>query len=397
MADGALGHVLVVDDNEQNRHLAEGSLADEGYQVVLVASGAEALSAFQQQTFDCVLLDVRMPGMNGFEVCRALRKLPRGAETSILFLTALRDIETFEAAQLAGGDDFLSKPLSPAELVVRVRTALQLRRLDAENRELVQTIREQRDAMMRLHLQKERLTAFLVHDLKNPVNALDLHAQLLQRSKTLADDGKDSVRAIRHEAQRLTQLITSMLDISKGEAGELTLHKADLDVLELVQAVSLEFEVRASSKELRWKQHVMADTIHADPALLRRVLENLVDNAIRHAPYGSAVALRTQRQGDNLDIVIADEGAGVPDEMKQAIFARFVQGDGAANRRSGYGMGLAFCKLVVEAHGGTVAAEDNAPGALFRVRLPGLAARVREDANRGHAEGERQQQPQRRQ
>jgi two-component system sensor histidine kinase/response regulator len=370
MPDVSSGRVLVVDDNEQNRLLAEGSLVDEGYEVVLAANGPDALSAFARQGFDCVLLDVRMPGMNGLEVCKQLRTLPRGAATSILFLTALRDIDTFEAAHHAGGDDFLTKPLSPAELVVRVRTALQLRRVDAENRDLVKTIRDQRDAMMRLQLQKEQLTAFLVHDLKNPVNALDMHAQLLLRNKTLSEGGKDSVRAIRHEAERLTQLIGNMLDISKGEAGELTLHPTEVDVLELVQAVSKEFGVRAASKELLLKLEVRSELVRADAGMLRRVLENLVDNAIRHAPHGSSVWLRSRRGEAFLELEIADEGPGVPDPLKDAIFDRFTQGDSGAVPRSNYGLGLAFCKLVVEAHGGSVCVADGAPGALFRVRLP---------------------------
>lgn len=371
MAEVSSGRVLVVDDNAQNRLLAEGSLVDEGYGVVLAASGSEAIDAFARESFDCVLLDVRMPGMDGFEVCRVLRRMPRGEGTSILFLTALRDIDTFEAAHLAGGDDFLTKPLSPAELVVRVRTALQLRRIDAENRDLAQTIRDQRDAMMRLQLQREQLTAFLVHDLKNPVNALDLHAQLLLRNKTLSDAGKSSVLAIRHEAERLTQLIGNMLDISRGEAGELTLHKTDFDVLDLVQAVGREFGVRSGAKQLSWDQDVDSEFLHADAGLLRRVLENLVDNAIRHAPHGTAVSLRSRRADGDLDIEVADQGPGVPDALKTAIFDRFVQGSGTPSRRSNYGLGLAFCKLVIEAHGGSIAVEDGAPGARFRVRLPG--------------------------
>ncbi|HEY6881786.1 MAG TPA: hybrid sensor histidine kinase/response regulator [Polyangiales bacterium] len=370
MADSFQGRVLVIDDNEQNRLLAEGSLVDEGYDVVLAANGTDGIEAFQRQRFECVLLDVRMPGLNGFEVCRALRALPHGREVSILFLTALRDIDTFEAAHVAGGDDFLTKPLSPAELVVRVRTALQLRRFATENRELVDTIREQRDAMTRLSLQKERLTAFLVHDLKNPVNSLDLHAQLLLRNKTLSDNGKQSVRAIRHEAARLIQLIENMLDISKGEAGELSLHKVELDLCELVAAVGREFEVRAHSKELKLESEVEPEMVTADAGLLRRVLENLVDNAIRHAPQGSTVWIRAARAGNVMDIVVADEGTGVPDAMKQAVFERFVQGTGAKERRSSYGLGLAFCKLVIEAHGGTVSVEDGSPGAVFHVRLP---------------------------
>lgn len=368
----AANGILVVDDNEQNRALADASLEDEGYHVVLASTGAEALAAFEAQPFDCVLLDVRMPGMDGFEVCRRIRALPRGKSVSIVFLTALRDLDTFEAALAAGGDDFLTKPLRPAELLVRVKGALELRRLDDENQTLFRTIREQRDAMMRLQLQKEQLTAFLVHDLKNPVNGLDLHAQLLQRDKTLSESAKNSVRAIRQEAARLAQLISNMLDISKGEAGELTVRKAECALRELVSSVLSEFGVRAEGKQLTLMPRVETDRVMADPALLRRVLENLLDNAIRHAPAESVVSLVARKLDDVVELRIADHGSGIPAPLRELVFDRFVQASGEDDRQSGYGLGLAFCKLAVQAHGGTIAVEDGAPGAVFCVRLPAV-------------------------
>jgi CheY-like chemotaxis protein len=124
--------VLVVDDNEQNRALAKATLEAEDYDVVLAASGAEALSAFEARQPDCVLLDVRMPVMDGLETCRRLRGLPGGQAVPVLFLTAARDVDTFDAALAAGGDDFLTKPVQPTEMVLRVQAAVKLRDLDAD-------------------------------------------------------------------------------------------------------------------------------------------------------------------------------------------------------------------------------------------------------------------------
>ncbi|HYJ09217.1 MAG TPA: response regulator [Polyangiaceae bacterium] len=171
--------VLVVDDNEQNRALAKATLEQEDYTVALAKSGQEALEFFGAQQPDCVLLDVRMPGMDGPETCRRLRELPGGRGVPVLFLTALRDVDTFEAALAAGGDDFLTKPVQPTELVLRVQAALRMRDLDATNRKNFELIRKQRDDLMRLQLQKEQLMAFVVHDLKNPVSTIDLLAQVL--------------------------------------------------------------------------------------------------------------------------------------------------------------------------------------------------------------------------
>jgi CheY-like chemotaxis protein len=133
--------ILVVDDNEQNLAFAKATLEEEDYSVVLARGGEEALRELEARRPDCVLLDVRMPGMNGFEVCERLRKLPGGADTPVVFLTAQRDIDTFDAALRAGGDDFLTKPVRPTELVLRVQAALKLRRLNAENREYFELAR----------------------------------------------------------------------------------------------------------------------------------------------------------------------------------------------------------------------------------------------------------------
>src|SRR3954470_21490428 len=127
--------ILVVDDNAQNRALAQATLEDEGYEVILAETGEAGVQAVQEQRPDCVLLDVRMPGMDGFAVCARIRALPEARETPVVFLTALRAVDTFDQALRAGGDDFLTKPVRPTELVLRIQAALKLRRMNAELRE----------------------------------------------------------------------------------------------------------------------------------------------------------------------------------------------------------------------------------------------------------------------
>ena len=135
-SDATTSKILVVDDNEANRSLARSTLEDEGYRVVLANGGAEGIAAFEAERPDCVLLDVRMPGVDGYAVCERIRAL--GSATPVLFLTSLRDVDDFERALRAGADDFLTKPVRPSELVVRVRTALNLRRLE-RNSQLLDT------------------------------------------------------------------------------------------------------------------------------------------------------------------------------------------------------------------------------------------------------------------
>jgi two-component system sensor histidine kinase/response regulator len=372
----AKAKILVVDDNAQNRALAQATLEDEGYEVVLAENGEAGLRAIESERPDCVLLDVRMPGTDGFAVCSRIRALPEGADTPVVFLTALRDVDTFDRALRAGGDDFLTKPVRPTELVLRVQAALRLRRMSADLREHYELVRRQRDDLMRLQLQKERLTAFVVHDLKNPVNTLDLHAQLLLRNPGLPDTAKESVQHIREEARSLLRLILNLLDISKSEQARLTPRPASIALDSMTREIFEAFALRARATQLTLERKIDVPQLQADPDLLRRVLENLVDNALRHAPPGSTIVLHAVTEGATAIVIrVSDQGRGIPPAQREKVFEAFVQGSGedALTARTSRGLGLAFCRLAVEAHDGSIWVEDGNPGAVFCLRLPAHA------------------------
>jgi signal transduction histidine kinase len=364
--------ILVVDDNEANRALAENTLEDEGYRVVLASGGAEGVAAFEREHPDCVLLDIRMPEVDGFTACERIRALPRGSETPVLFLTALRDVDTFDHALRAGGDDFLTKPVRPTELVIRVRNALKLRRLNFELREHYEILRRQRDDLFRLQLQKERLTAFVVHDLKNPVNSLELRAQLLLRDEELHKKARDSVIKMRSAVRKLAQMIHNLLDLSRAAEGQLAPRRSDVDLRALVDDVIAELDVDAQFQEVKLRRTLETDRVYADEDLFRRTLTNLVENAIRYAPPETSVTIAAARLVGGIELRIADAGTGIPPEMRERVFDPFVrvESDARVLERSGHGLGLTFCKLAVEAHGGSIWIEDAAPGAVFCMKFP---------------------------
>ena len=371
--DGTSGKptILIVDDNAENRALAQATLEDDDYGVLLAATGEEALHTVQERRPDCVLLDVRMPGMDGFAVCAKLRELPVGADTPVVFLTALRDVDTFDRALHAGGDDFLTKPVRPAELIARVRAALKLRKMSSELREQYDLVRHQRDALMRLQLQKERLTSFVVHDLKTPVALMDLHAQVLTSMRDLPPGARDSAAHIRGGARSLLRLILNLLDISKSEEGRLVAKRTHVDLEALSLEVLQAHQVQAQAHEVALSRHIEAKTLVADPDLLRRVIENLLDNALRHAPRASEVSVCATRLEAATELRVADQGVGVPSELLTQIFEPFVQAESEPGiTRMGRGLGLAFCKLAVEAHGGKIWVENAAVGATFCLRIP---------------------------
>jgi signal transduction histidine kinase len=311
-------------------------------------------------------MDIRMPGMDGIEACERIRQLDGGREIAIIFVTAQRDVSTFDRALAAGGDDFITKPFRTEELVMRVETAMRLRRISSERTEAVGELKRQRDELQRLELQKEQLVAFLVHDLKNPVNAIYLHAQIIARETSL-EAAQSAAGSIRDQARALTRMIMNLLDISKADEGRLRPSPTKLDANALASGVLESMALRAAAAKVKLKSEVAVDELHVDPDLISRVLINLVDNAIRHSPAGSAVRLAIASAGDGVEVRVADVGAGVPPAERERIFERYLSGStaGLTNR----GLGLSFCKVAIEAHGGRIWVEDGSPGAVFCVRL----------------------------
>jgi signal transduction histidine kinase len=364
--------ILVVDDNAPNRELAQAALEDEGYRVVLANNGEEAVRMFQDEAPDCVLLDVRMPGVDGPAACERIRALPGGHDTPVVFLTAQRDVDTFDRALRAGGDDFLTKPVQPSELLLRVQAALKLRKVKTELREHYGLVRKQRDDLMRLQLQKERLTQFIVHDLKNPLGTLDLCAQLLLRDRELPERTRATVQRMRDEARTLLHMLLNLLDISRSDEGGLVARKEVVPLQELFDQVQRDFDLKTQAASLTLKAASNSLTVTGDSSLLLRVLHNLVENAFKHAPEQSLVQLAATLNHPLVEIRVVDQGVGIAPEMRDKIFEPFVQLEHGERvvQRSSRGLGLTFCKVAVEAHGGRIWIEDANPGAAVCFTLP---------------------------
>lgn len=366
--------VLVIDDNETNLALAEAALAAEEIRAVVARSGQQGVEYMAREGADCVLLDIRMPEMDGFETMRRLRALPNGADVPVIFLTALRDLENFDRALAAGADDFLTKPVSPSELVARVRAQIKLRTLSEDLHEHVGVVQKQRDDLLRMQLQKERLTNFVVHDLKSPVDAIDLHAQLLLRKTELDPQSREVVRSIREQGKALTRMILNLLDISKAEEGQLTPRRAITDIADLVRTVFSEQSIRAEAGHISIVSEVQPGlTASIDVDLMHRVLANLLENALRHARRDGEVRICAQSEDNTLVIRVSDNGPGIAPELRSQIFEKYVQADAGvrAVTRSGRGLGLTYCRLAVLAHHGTIAVDDtDGPGATFSIRIP---------------------------
>lgn len=368
--------ILVADDSPQNRLVAEGQLAPCGYRVLTAPDGQTAIDLFRKHAPDLVLLDVLMPGLDGFETCRRIRELPRGQEVPIVFVTALGDLETQRVALDSGGDDFLGKPVQRTELLMRVRSLLRIGQLQAERRKSAELLREQRDALLRAKQQNEELAELIVHDLRNPLASILANLQFTLASAQLSGEPAEALKDSIHASEALHRMILNLLDMSRSDEAGLRMQAGDIDLVRIACEVRDQMHHRSQQDGKSVVVESASDTVmlHADLTLVRRVLENLIDNSLKYTPSGGMIVVEVEAgKGGGGTLKVRDQGPGVPEAYRESVFDKYAQldRDTARRARSSRGLGLAFCRLAVHAHGGRIWIEDNQPrGAVFCVALP---------------------------
>jgi two-component system sensor histidine kinase/response regulator len=363
--------LLVVDDDPVNVDLLCDLLDSLDFGAVGARSGQEALAAARRLRPHLILLDVMMPGMNGYEACRRLKADPETAGIPVVFVTALSETEDKVQAIEAGGDDFLTKPFNRPVLLARIRSLLKLK---AAGDELEASYRRLRE----LERLKDDLVRMVVHDLKSPLAAMlgTLEMAVDGDLGPLADRQRELLDDARHRGADVLELIDNLLDVTRLEESAVRLELHPVSVRRLLGQVAREWTVRAQRRGATVTVDAAPEAVvDADEALLRRMLGNLVGNALRHAGRGVHVRLSAAAAEGGVELVVADDGVGIAPERQAEILERR-NGDGGAPARSASpGLGLTFCKLAAEAHGGTILLQSRAGGgAAFAVRLPARAA-----------------------
>ncbi len=371
--------ILVVDDNLQNRLVVEGHLVVEGYRVIQAANGMEAVEVFASDPADLVLLDVVMPVMDGFEACRQIRAMDRGSEVPILFVTAHGDLQTHGKAIESGADDFLSKPIQRVELLLRTKSLLRIKRLKDELARSNVCIASQRDALLRAQEEKRRLSAMIVHDLRGPLGCVLGNADYVLDSASRTESWRQAVLDIHTSADTMDRMLNDLLDIARSEDGALAPKLKPVEVPDLLDEVRsyLRGRERNSNHRIIIDSGPEMGPVQADRDLILRVIENLVENSTKYAPAGTDVRLEVSMEpGERLLFKVRDRGPGVPFEFRSKIFDQYVQldRDRQKHARGGRGLGLAFCRLAIEAHGGEIWVENNSPtGSTFCFWIPTAA------------------------
>ena len=358
--------VLVVDDDALSRRSLRAMLERGHYQVETAESGPQGLAQLASCSPDLVLLDIQMPEMDGLEVCRRIREMPHGDLLPIIFLTGDERPDIHTLAFRAGGDDFLRKPVLSGELIVRIRSLMRLKRLQAE-------IQGERDSLLELQKQREQLFQFIVHDLKNPLSTIQVGLELLGERDDNTPAHKVQLRRLRDTGSQMGRMIQNILDIGQAEELGLELHKTRIHLSTWLPGLLQEMESQAHSRkhDLAWDCPSGLE-LEADQDFLRRLLMNLVDNAIKYSPSGSHTRIAAHATNEGVRLEVRDQGQGIPEHMREQVFEKFMRHPkGEYADRAGSGIGLAFCKVVAEAHEGRIWVEANAPqGSLFVLELP---------------------------
>lgn len=355
----ATGRVLVVDDDRASRWMVAEALQRHGHTVFQAASGEEALELAGREKLEAILLDVVLPGANGYEICRSLKGDPATETIPVLLLTALDDRNNRLRGIQSGADEFLSKPLDIEELALRVGNAV-------HSKQLYDELQANYRQLQSLEALREQLSEMMVHDLRTPLTGVIGYAQILSRKAVdkLDEVERDSLSQITMLARTMVRMLSDILDVGRLQSNELPLQRVPARLHELAaRASSLVGKPDNKTVVVEGEAEV-----ECDAELILRVLTNLIANAIKYSPAGGVVTVRLAPPGE---IRVLDQGPGVPAEMREHIFEKYGQ---AERKKYSTGLGLAFCKLVVEKHGGRLGVDSRpGQGAEFWVSLPSEA------------------------
>lgn len=353
-AHGRAPSVLIVDDEPATRRYLARLLTRQSCRVVEAADGAEALAQASSGDLDAVLLDVVMPGLDGLETCRRLKGDPRTAAIPVLLVTGLSDRSDRLRGIELGADDFLAKPIDPEELVLRVRNVVRTKRLRDE---VVADCRRLRD----LERARDDLTHLIVHDMRGPLTGMLGNLQLLRASggDTLDADAREDLEMALQATNVLVEMVDTLLDAGRLERGEVAPRSERTDLARLVGEALERHGVAVDSPRVAFDPPARPVEVECDPDLVRRIVYNLLANAFRSGPSTMRVDVAIARGPGAVRLSVRDRGPAIPPEARRRVFERFgVVDERREGRRGAAGLGLAFCKLAAEAHGGSIELES---------------------------------------
>jgi signal transduction histidine kinase len=371
--------ILVVDDNDSGRYSKCRILRNAGYEVMEAATGEEALRIVAEHAPRLIVLDINLPDIDGWEICRRVKGDAASASTVVLQVSATHVREEDMVRSLEGGADAsLAEPVEPGVLVATVRALLRTRQAEDAVRSAL--VREQaaRVAAESANRTKDEFLATLSHELRSPLGAILTWVTLLRSGRV--DEGRSTraLEAIERNTRLQVRLIEDLLDVSRIISGKMRLEVTLVELAAVAEAALDSVRPAAAAKGITLESLAdpMVGPVAGDPGRLQQIVWNLLSNAVKFTPKNGKVGLQIESVDSQVHVRVTDSGRGIEPAFLPHIFDRFRQADSSSTRAEG-GLGLAIVRHLVELHGGTVGAESPGlgRGSTFTVRLPLPAVR----------------------
>ena len=375
------GCVLVVDDNPTNLSVLVNLLRDVGLRVLVATDGESAIEQITYIKPDLILLDVMMPGIDGFETCQRLKANSETVKIPIIFMTALSETVDKVRGLSLGAVDYVTKPFEHEEVLVRIRTHLtiakQRQTIESQNIDLQAEITERKRA-------EEALTIFLhavSHDLRNPVTGLMMVLDNLAKTASSPESNillsRTTLERMQQSGDRQLALINSLLESHVNDVHGIIIHPQPVIIREVIQSAIDDLQPLLDKEETEINLEIPLDLPRtlADEAHICRVFQNLIANAIKHNPPNLELTISAELSDEKTILcTVADNGVGMTSAQSENLFELYAQGKDHSrlNRRSlSLGLGLYICRQIVQAHGGAigVVGEPNI-GSQFWFTLP---------------------------
>ena len=383
--------ILVVDDTETSLYRTARVLRRAGFAVIEAMRGDEAIRLVHERNPRLVVLDVNLPDVDGWQICRRIKSDPATAAVLVLQLSASYVSEADTVRALEGGaDGCLTEPVEPPVLVATVRALMRARNAEEQLRAALAREQSAREAAEAANRAKDQFLAVLSHELRSPLQGVMGWTHLLRRGQLDESASKHALAVIDRGLRQQVALVNDLLDVSRVIAGKLGIERRPVDVRSIVRAAFEEHQLSAEAKRIRLEQRVEIGTDGAtalgDRERLQQVVANLVGNAVKFTPKGGTIAVQLRRDDAELVIEVRDTGEGIDPAILPHVFDPFRQGDSSNLRKQGgLGIGLALVRSIVGMHGGTVRATSPGlgQGATFEVRLPAIAVPAEQDTDVG--------------
>jgi signal transduction histidine kinase len=359
------GNILIVDDTLENLQLLSNTLSTQGYKVRGAAKGQMAIRTARSFPPNLILLDIKMPEMDGYEVCEHLKADEQTRDIPVIFISALDEVIDKVRAFQVGGVDYITKPFHVEEVLARIEHQLMIQRLSTQlqeqNKQLQQEIQERHKAEQAAATANQAKSEFLAnmsHELRTPLNAILGFTQLMNRNSQLTVQQREFLEIINGSGEHLLELIDDILDLSKIEAGLIDLNQKSFDFYRLLDNIEDLFQIQTEQKNLELLFFVSPNVtqyIRTDEQKLRSCLLNLLSNAIKFTNYGGVtLSVDKSDSESSLQFSVSDTGLGIAPEEIETLFDAFVQTSTGRATAGGTGLGLAITKKFVELMGGEI-------------------------------------------